>query len=69
MEDKELDGYTEEEFLAMLELMGVGTLYRMTGKLLGQMAGADTPSKRLEVVNIYRNAIEGHKLLGEKHGW
>ena len=53
MEDKELDGYTEEEFDAMLGIIGVKGIYNLA-VLNGWKTAAMTPQERMLVINQYR---------------
>jgi hypothetical protein len=56
VETSEINGYTEEEFRALLALMGLSTLFKST-------RGADmgwegrTPEERFYIIETYRRAI------------
>ena len=53
MENDRLEGYTEEEFDAMLGIIGVKGIYNLA-VLNGWKSPAMTPQHRMEVINQYR---------------
>ena len=50
---EEVDGYTEEEFEAMLEVIGIKDIYNFA-VLNGWKKIPMTPQQRMEVINQYR---------------
>lgn len=63
MEKSEITGYTEEEFQALLALMGLSSLFKITSG--SNMWLSDTPEARFLIIESYRKAIaDRDKVLG-----
>jgi hypothetical protein len=59
---EEMKGYTEEEFQALLALMGLSSLFKITSG--SNMLGSDTPEERFLIIESYRKAIAARNKAG-----
>jgi hypothetical protein len=59
--EKELEGYTEEEFQSLLSLMGLSSLFKATW----EGWNAETPEDRFLIIEVYRKTItNGERVIG-----